>query len=314
MDLSPIYEAEVVDAAKKMKWHKASGKDRVPAEFWKAICQHDALACKWAVALCQKCWEEGSVPTAWHGALVTAIFKKGDVSKRENYRPICLLQVGYKLFASVLLGRLKAAGAEERMWNTQFWFRTKHGTSDAVFLARRHLDDVWDAKDGKLVLLALDWAKAFDSISPDAMMSALMRFGLPRKFVETVQAIYSGRTFTVRDAGQTSCSYEQCFGICQGCPLSPFLFSMVMTVLIRDARELLGISAPSLRELVYADDTLIVASCAEDAEAYMRAVAVAGANYGLQYNWKKLEALPVRCEACIPKPDGTDIAQKDSIV
>ena len=60
--------------------------------------------------------------------------------------------------------------------------------------------------------------------------------------------------------------------------------------------------------------TLIVAACAEDAEEYMQAIAAAGGNYGLKYNWKKLEALPIRCQACIAKPDGTEIVQKDSIV
>jgi hypothetical protein len=87
-----------------------------------------------------------------------------------------------------------------------------------------------------------------------------------------------------------------------------------MTVLISDAKAAIGATSPALRELVYADDTLIVAARAEDAQEYMQAIAAAGANYGLKYNWKKLEALPIRCQACIAKPDGTEIAQKDSIV
>ena len=102
--------------------------------------------------------------------------------------------------------------------------------------------------------------------------------------------------------------------ICQGCPLSPFLFAILMTVLLWDANQLLGTPTPNVSELVYADDTLIVASNSRDAEAYMQAIAAAGANYGLKYNWKKLEVLPVCCEASISQPDGTDIAQKDSVV
>ena len=284
MAQGPIDEAEVTVAAKKLKWKKASGRDRVPGEFWKAICLPGTKASKWAVALCQKCWDEGCVPSAWHEALVSAIFKKGDVSKCENYRPICLLQVGFKLFASILLQRLKSAGAEARIWKTQFGFKSKHGTSDALFMARRLLEDAWATKDGQLVLLALDWAKAFDSISPDALMAALKRFGLPYKFVSVVEAIYSRRSFAVRDAGTTSANYEQCFGICQGCPLSPFLFAMVMTVLLRDAKQNLQDAELSVSELVYADDTLIVASRAEDAELYMKSIESAGANYGLTYN------------------------------
>ena len=46
----------------------------------------------------------------------------------------------------------------------------------------------------------------------------------------------------------------------------------------------------------------------------MTAIAAAGANYGLKFNWKKLEVLPVRCDASIATPDGGLVKQKDSIV
>ena len=61
------------------------------------------------------------------------------------------------MFASVLLALLKAAGAEDRAWSTQFGFKSGCGTADAVFLARRIIDKVWDTHDGCALLLALDW-------------------------------------------------------------------------------------------------------------------------------------------------------------
>ena len=89
---------------------------------------------------------------------------------------------------------------------------------------------------------------------------------------------------------------------------------MAMTVLLRDAKDMLGQTADFVRELVYADDTLIVATNPEQADDYMKTIAQAGANYGLKYNWKKLEVLPIRCEARILKPDGAIVEQKASIV
>ena len=103
----------------------------------------------------------------------------------------------------------------------------------------------------------LDWAKAFDSISPDGLIVAVRRFGIPHGLCSIICAIYSGSKFVVRDAGHTSEPRPQHFGISQGCPLSPFLFSIVMTVLLFEARQPCVLP---INELVYSDDTLVVAA------------------------------------------------------
>ena len=215
LNSGPISESEVVAAGKLLNKKRASGSDGIPPEFWKAITVAGSGACQWAINLCQKCWNEGAVPKAWHEALVVKVFKKGDTSQCENYRPISLLQIGYKLFALILLTRLKAAGAEDRIWRTQFGFRSQYGTRDALFLARRMIERAWDEKHGKLVFLALDWAKAFDTISPDALTAALERFGVTPPLLKVIRSIYSDRCFQVRDAGCTSTAHPQTFGSCQ---------------------------------------------------------------------------------------------------
>ena len=116
----------------------------------------------------------------------------------------------------------------------------------------------------------MDWAKAFDSVAPGALLQALGRFGLPRPMLAAIEAIYSNRRFSVREAGATSGARPQRAGICQGCPLSPFLFAMVMTVLISDARAAIGQRAAEVEQLIYADDTLILAASADRAAAYNR--------------------------------------------
>ena len=85
-----------------------------------------------------------------------------------------------------------------------------------------------------------------------------------------------------------------------------------MMVFLHDAKNSLGDLARLVDELVYADDTLIVASAPGHAEQYMQAVARAGANYGLIFNWGKLEILAVGCNAVIRRPDGAAIPQTSS--
>ena len=155
----------------------------------------------------------------------------------DNYRPISLLQIGYKIFSIIILQRLRDGGAQKRIWPTQFGFRQKYGTTDALFVARRVMDEIWATKEGKGVFVPLDWAKAFDSISPEALVRALKRFGCPDKLVNVISSIYENRTFVVRDNGNSSNPKTQHYGICQGCPLSPFLFIIVMTGSLHDAKE-----------------------------------------------------------------------------
>ena len=157
--LDDVTEAEVVKAATCLKLNKASGLDDVPSEFWKAVTTAGTPSVKWIVEFCKACWRNKCVPEAWHTSRVAMLYKKGDPAECDNYRPISLLQIGYKLFAMILLERLHEAGAEGRIWSTQFGFRRGRGTTDALFLARRLIEDAWASKHGKVILLALDWRR-----------------------------------------------------------------------------------------------------------------------------------------------------------
>ena len=67
-------------------------------------------------------------------------------------------------------------------------------------------------------------------------------------------------------------------GICQGCPLSPFLFIIVMTVVMFDATAQLGVAAAQAYkesnqyDILYADDTLLVGTSAANVCEFAAAV------------------------------------------
>ena len=93
---------------------------------------------------------------------MVTIFKKGNVEDPSNYRPIALLNSIYKIYAAMLRNRL-LKGLERRITNNQYGFRAARSTAQPIFAMRR-LIDIAEAAGDKIILVLLDWEKAFDSI------------------------------------------------------------------------------------------------------------------------------------------------------
>jgi len=136
-----------------------------------------------------------------------------------------------------------------------------------------------------------------------------------------IGAIYADRQFVVRDVGQQSARGKQTCGISQGCPLSPYLFVIMMTVLMSAAKSELvqerGVcfgSTNAVNEVVFADDTLFLDVAPENLHAFMTSIGKAGLEYGLSFNWSKLELECVRSDAVIRKPGGSPVVSKDRMV
>ena len=162
-------------------------------------------------------------------------------------------------------------------------------------------------------------AKTFDSLSPTAMIAALQRFGLPTKVLNLISAIYTDRRFKVKDFMGFSTERRQNSGISQGCPLSPFLVVMVMTIVLKDAVAELLVADQKLRlmgklnELLYADDTLILSVSPKPLERFLTAISTVGARYGLKLHWGKLQLLSIRGQNSIQRPDGSTISAENEI-
>eukprot|EP00959_Pyramimonas_sp_CCMP1952_P098547 2060105-Pyramimonas_sp.AAC.1 len=130
------------------------------------------------------CWRRHETPKGWHKAVVITIHKKGATDIPGNYRPISLLSLGYKIFASLVLERLLRAGADGRLSKDQFGFRSGKSTLDAICILRRRIEQAWALRGGNLYVLALDWKQAFDSVNISAMLASLERFGVPAFVLE----------------------------------------------------------------------------------------------------------------------------------
>ena len=117
--------------------------------------------------------------------------------------------------------------------------------------------------------------KTFDRISQSKLFEALERMGIPEKLLIAIASLYKNPTFAVKANGDMSGWKQQKSGIRQGCPLSPYLFLIVMTAMFHDIHqdttleqelkdnEILG---TIFNEVLYADDTIIYSRNAKTLE------------------------------------------------
>ena len=105
---------ELRTVLQKLGKGKACGPDGVPAEMWIALADDDG-ALQHLMTLCQKAWAVKCIPESWSSATVVALFKSGSTALPQNYRPISLLSVGYKVLARLVLNRLRASDVEEKL-------------------------------------------------------------------------------------------------------------------------------------------------------------------------------------------------------
>ena len=159
------------------------------------------------------------------------IFKgnKKDPKLPANYRPMSLVNTIYRIYASMLHFRLKSA-VDDRIYPLQNGFRAGRSTSAPLFVTRR-LFELHERHGVSFYALFLDWAQAFDSVSHASVRLSLVRLGVPSPFIDAVMAIYSTAQFQVKDSSPFSARYSFLRGIRQGCPLSPYLFILVISPL-----------------------------------------------------------------------------------
>ena len=86
-------------------------------------------------------------------------------------------------------------------------------------------------------IVSLDYAKAFDTLSLNAIKKMLSYFGIKGAFSTWIEIILKDRISCIRNGGYLSDFFTMERGVRQGCPISPLLFIMTLELLARDLRK-----------------------------------------------------------------------------
>jgi hypothetical protein len=161
--------------------------------------------------------------------VITLIPKSGDRAKLSNWRPITLLGSTYQVLAKVLAGRIKAVLTHIIRPN-QTSFVEGRSIIDNTFMAQEALEWVEESEQD-LVLLLLDFEKAFDRIEWGFLFSTLAKLGFSETWIRWVKTLYLEASSAIKVNGTTGPTFQLARSVRQGCPLAPYLFILATDVL-----------------------------------------------------------------------------------
>ena len=112
------------------------------------------------------------------------------------------------------------------------------------------------------MVISLDAKKAFDKIQHPFMIKVLERAGIQGPYLNIVKAIYSKPVANIKVNGEKLEAIPLKSGTRQGCPLSPYLFNIVLDVLARTIqknKEIKGIQIvkKEVKLSVFTDDMIV---------------------------------------------------------
>jgi hypothetical protein len=99
---TPSYN-EIYYIINNLKTNKAAGSDNIPPELIK---NGGRTLRKTLHKLILNIWDNEQLPDPWNEGIICPIFKKSDTLSSQNYRPITLLNIAYKIYAILLNNRL----------------------------------------------------------------------------------------------------------------------------------------------------------------------------------------------------------------
>lgn len=192
-----LTEEELYNNLKKFNKNKSPGLDGLTAEFflsfWLEI--KEIL-----LAMYNESFETGILHESMRSGLIILLEKKNqDKSLVSSWRPITLLNVDYKLLTKTLGSRLKLCiGSIVHEDQNGFVpdrniFFSAHTIRDMLFYCNKESID--------MILLAIDYSKAFDSVNFECIHKTFESFGFGNNFRTWLKVIYNGGKSSVSNNG-----------------------------------------------------------------------------------------------------------------
>ena len=248
---TPFTHEEIDRVVREMPSDRAPGPDGFSGAFLKAcwpLIKHDFYS------LCGQFYEGRLDLTSINDGLITLIPKRPSRKTVKDYRPITLLNCYLKVITKILANRLQKV-ILKIVHKNQYGFLKGWTIQDCLAWA---YEDIYQCQSSRkeIMLLKLDFAKAFDTIEHEAMIEIMKSMGFNDKWLGWIRCIFSSGKSSVLPNGTPGRQFYCKCGVRQGDPLSPLIFVLAADLLqaaINDAftRNLIHLPFPSQHQNDY---------------------------------------------------------------
>ena len=179
--------------------------------------------------------------------------------------------------------------------DVQAGFRKGRGTRDQT--ANIH----WIVKKARefqknIYFCSLDYAKAFDCVDHNKLWKILKEMGIPHHLICLLRNLSAGQEATVRSEHGATDWVQIGKGERPGCILSPCLFNLYADYILRnagleEAQAGIKIARRNIKNLIYADDTNLMAESEEELKSLLMKVKEESEKVGLKLNIQKTKIM-----------------------
>jgi hypothetical protein len=299
---TPFTREEIDDVIKEFPTDKAPGPDGFNGKFMKRCWQ---IIKEDFYKLIDDFYNEKINLESINTAFITLIPKVADPENMNDFRPISLVSLPLKIITKLMANRMQKE-IISLVHQNQYGFIKGRNIQDCLGWTFEYLH-ICHLSKRPIIILKIDFEKAFDKVDYNAVISMLRARGFGQKWIKLVSNILHSASTSVLLNGVPGKKIICKRGVRQGDPLSPILFVNTADLLqsaINDAWQNGIINLPLADDfgqkfpiVQYADDTLMIMPADNNQLIHLKNILqIFSASTGLHVNYHKTTLVPINID------------------